>query len=119
MAQAISDAVFDAALDKLATSIKMVMCSGQPANYAGVAAVSLGDITVDSGDFSKADDTSGRKVTVAAQNGWVPGSNGTVTHIALHDGTTLLAVTTTTSQAVTTAQTWNIPAFKLNLQDPS
>jgi len=30
-----------------------------------------------------------------------------------------LAATTVTSQAVTTAQTWNSPAFDIEIQDPS
>lgn len=119
MAKVLADAVLDAALDKIATSTKLTFCSSQPANYAGIAAVKLVDVTIDSGDFTKADDTSGRKVTIGAQTGMTPSANGTVTYAVLDDGTTLLAATTVTSQAVTTSQTWNSPSFKISIGDPS
>lgn len=124
MAKKFADAVFDAAIDKIATSTKLTFCSAEPANYAGIAAVKLADVTVTAGigngDFTKADgDVSGRKITVLAQTGMTPSSNGTVTYAALDDGSTLLAGTTVTSQAVTTAQTWNSPAFDLEFTDPT
>lgn len=124
MAKKFADAVFDAAIDKIATSTKLTFCSSEPANYAGIAAVKLADVTVTAGigngDFTKADgDVSGRKITVLAQTGMTPSSNGTVTYAALDDGSTLLAGTTVTSQAVTTSQTWNSPAFDLEFTDPT
>jgi hypothetical protein len=119
MAKLLADAVLDAALDKIATCDNLTFCSAQPANYAGIAAVALVSVAVDAGDFTKADDTSGRKVTIGAQTGMTPSANGTVTYAVLDDGTTLLAATTVTSQAVTTAQTWNSPAFKIGIADPS
>lgn len=123
MAKVLADAVLDAALAKVATCTKLTFCSSQPANYAGIAAVKLVDVTLTAGDgngdYVIADDTSGRKLTVGAQTGMTPSANGTVTYAVLDDGATLLAATTVTSQAVTTAQTWNSPAFKISIADPS
>jgi hypothetical protein len=123
MAKEFHDDVIDAALDKIATSTHLTFCSSQPANYAGIAAVKLASVTLTAGDgngdYVIADDTSGRKVTIEAQTGMTPSSNGTVTYAVLDDGSTLLAATTVTSQAVTTAQTWNSPAFKMAIADPS
>jgi hypothetical protein len=124
MAKGSADAVFDAAIDKVATSTHLTFCSAQPANYAGIAAVALVASTltagVGNGDYTKADgDVSGRKLTVLAQTSMTPTANGTVTYAALDDGTTLLAWTTVTSQAVTTSQTWNSPAFDLEFTDPT
>lgn len=120
MAKFCSDAVFDAALDKIATATRYVVCSGQPANFAGIAAVALGDVTVDSGDFTKADgDVSGRKVTVGAQTAVPVDSSGTATHVTLDDGTTLLYVTTITSQALTAGNTFTTGSFKIEFTDPS
>ncbi|MHC1728068.1 MAG: hypothetical protein AB9866_19040 [Syntrophobacteraceae bacterium] len=122
MAKLFHDDVLDAALDKLATCTHLTFCSSQPANYAGIAAVALAAATLTAGDgngdYVIADDTSGRKLTVGAQTGMTPSANGTVTYAVLDDGTTLLNATTVTSQAVTTAQTWNSPAFKLAIADP-
>src|SRR3546814_5635392 len=90
----------DGALDEIATATRMTLCSSQPANFAGIAAVALADQVIDSGDFAKANgDTSGRKVTVGAPNGVTVDATGTGTHVALDDGTTLLFVTTCASKA--------------------
>jgi hypothetical protein len=124
MAKELHDDVYDAALDKIATCTHLNFCSTQPANYAGIAAVTLANVTLTAGDGNgdyvvSNGDTSGRKVRVAAQTGMTPTGNGTVTYAVLDDGTTLLAATTVTSQAVTTAQTWNSPAFDIELTDPT
>ena len=123
MAKLLHDDVIDAALDKIATCTHLTFCSTQPANYAGISAVALAAATLSAGDgngdYVVADDTSGRKVTVGAQTGMTPSADGTVTYAVLDDGTTLLAATTVTSQAVTTSQTWNSPAFKIGIADPS
>lgn len=119
MAKAIPDVTMDPSLDKFATSTRMVAASGQPANFAGIAAVLLASVTVASGDFTKADDTSGRKVTVAAKNTVSVTNSGTATHVSLDDGSTLLAVTTCTSQALTAGNTVNFPSWKWNIQDPT
>lgn len=118
MAKFTDDSVLDAALDKIATATRMVVTSAQPANFAGIAAVALADVVVDSGDFTKANgDTSGRKVTVGAQSGVDVDSSGTATHVCLDDGTTLLHVTTVTSQAVTSGNTINVAAWDVEFAD--
>ena len=78
----------------------------------------------DSGDFTKANgDTSGRKVTISAQTGVLIDSSGTGTHIALirTADSTLIYVTTCTSQAVTAngSNTVNMPAWDVELADPT
>jgi len=123
MAKKFADAVFDAALAKIATGTKLTFCSAEPANYAGIAAVKLADVTVTAGDgngdYTIADGpVSGRKVTVGAQTGMTPSANGTIIYACVDDGTTLLAGTSVTSQAVTTAQTWDSPAFAFGITDP-
>lgn len=119
MAKAIPDVTMDPSLDKFATATRMTALSSQPANFAAIAAANLAQVTVASGDFTKADDTSGRKVTVAAKSGVSVTASGTATHVGLDDGTTLLAVTTCTSQALTSGNTVNFPTWKWNIQDPT
>jgi hypothetical protein len=119
MAKAIPDVTMDPSLDKLATATRMTVCSTQPANFAGIAAVLLASQTMTGGDFTKADDTSGRKVTVAAKNGISVTTSGTAGHVCLDDGTTLLGVTTCTSQALTSGNQVNTPAWKWNIEDPT
>jgi hypothetical protein len=123
MAKQAPDATIDSMFDYIDQCNIMHVCSAEPANYAGIAAVSLADValTPDT-DFTKANgDTSGRKVTVAAKNAVTVDASGTATHIAIARTTdsTLRYVTTCTSQALTSGNTVNIPAWKIEVADPT
>lgn len=124
MAKALDNSVYDAALAKLATAINVTLCSAQPADYAGIAAVTLAAGTqtagLGNGSYTAANgDTSGRKVTIAALNGLAVTATGTATHVAYDDGTTLLGVTTCSSTAVTSGGTVSIGSNKLEIQAPA
>jgi len=126
MAKALSDATLDATLGYIASSNILHICSAQPANYAGIAAVSLADVAVTpgdgAGDFTIANgDVSGRKLTVAAQTAVTVDSTGTANHLvlALSSDSTLRAVTTFTGQALTAGNTIDVAAFDIELQDPA
>lgn len=123
MAKSVADAVLDAALNYIKNNVtRMTACSAQPTTYTeGNATYALADVTVASGDFTVADDTSGRKVTVAQKTGVTVDSTGTATYVALLDvsNTALLYVTTATSQALTAANTMTFNSWKINIQDPT
>lgn len=123
MAKQAPDIVLDAPADVIDQSNIMHLCSAEPANYAGIAAVSLADVamTVNT-DYTKANgDTSGRKVTVAAKSTVTVDASGTATHVALAStgDSTLRYVTTCTSQAVTSGNTVNFPAWDIETADPT
>jgi len=122
MSKAIADTVLDQALAKIATSTHQVVCSGQPANFAGVAAVTLADKPIVAGD-GNGDWTiaagSQRKVTTTQHTGVSITASGTATHIAYHDGSTLLGVTTCTSIVLTSGGTVTIPAHKFEFASPT
>lgn len=124
MAKALDNSVYDAALAKLATSVNVTLCSAQPANHAGIAAVALAAGThtsgLGNGSYTVANgDASGRKVTIAALNGLSVASSGTATHVAYDDGATLLAVTTCASTALSAGGTVSIGSHKLEIQAPT
>lgn len=125
MAKKFDDSVFDAALAEAATATTVHVCSAEPANHAGIAAVSLADIAVSAGlgggDYSAATngDVSGRKTTLASQVDVVVDNSGTATHVVGTDGTVLLWCTTCTSQALTAANTVTIPALDIEFTDPT
>lgn len=121
MAKSVADSVLDAALDKIATATTMTLCSQQPTTRTeAITTYKLADVTVSSGDFTKANgDTSGRKVTVAAKSAVPVDTTGTSNHVALCDGTELLYVTTHTGQALTAGNTVNIGSWKAEIQDPA
>ena len=119
MAKWANDLVMDAALDKIATATQLLVCTAQPSDRATALSTAVATQTLP-GAFTKADgDVSGRKVTIAAQNGLSVGTNGTATHIALIDGSILVYVTTCNSQAVTAGNLINVPAWKIEFSDPS
>jgi hypothetical protein len=124
MGKAVHDDVLDGAHNIVKNNCtRQTVCSAQPTTYAeGNATFALADVTMASGDFTVANgDTSGRKDTVAAKSGVPVDSTGTATHVALLDVTNskLLYVTTCTSQALTSGNTVNIPAWKMELADPA
>lgn len=123
MGKAAPDATLDALADYIDQSNIMHVCSAEPANYAGIAAVSLADVamTPDT-DFTKANgDTNGRKVTVAAKSGVTVDNSGTANHVVLARSTdsTLRYVTTCTSQVLTAGNTVNVPAWDIETADPT
>lgn len=124
MAKSISDPVLDAALAKIATCTRLVICSGQPANFAGIAAVALADVVMTAGDGAgdyviANGDTSGRKVGVQQQAAVPIDASGTATHVVLDDGVTLQAVATCTSQGLTSGGTVTCPTHDYEFADPT
>ena len=125
MAKATPDAVLDKILDEIATATRMIACSAQPTTYTEAnATYALADVTMAGGDFTKANgDTSGRKVTMGAKSSVLIDATGTATHVALVRvaDSTLLYVTTCTSQALTAngSNTVNFPAWDIEVADPA
>lgn len=126
MGKACPDAVMDVFLEEIAEADTLYVCSGEPANFAGIAAVALADVAVTpgvgNGDFTKANgDTNGRKLTTAQQASIAIDSSGTATHVVLADAanTLLKYVTTCTSQALTSGGTVTVPAWDIELADPT
>jgi hypothetical protein len=108
------DATIDASLDYIAGSTYMTVCSGSPVTYADAYTnLMLAKIAVTSGSFTKADDTSGRKVTMDAKPGVSITNSGTALAVALVEisGSTLRYVTTCTSQSLTAGGTVDIPSL--------
>jgi len=125
MAKATPDAVLDVILTDIALSSILHVCSGEPANYAGIAAVSLADVVLTpgdgNGDFVIANHTSGRKLTVAIQSNIDIDVSGDATHVvlAVTASSTLKQVTTCTLQALVDTGTVTVPAYIISVADPT
>jgi hypothetical protein len=117
----INDEVFDQGLDYADTNgTRIDICSSEPATYAGIAAVTLGNATVNTGATQNGA-TDGRRVIVPAiTTGSVTGT-GTATHWALSDGTAILVATgpLSASQAVTSGNTFTLDAISITIRDAS
>ena len=117
------DTTLDVLPTKIATATRMSVCSAQPANFAGIAAVQLADVVMtpgDGNDYVIADgDVSGRKVTTVQKASVTVDVTGTGNHIVLDDGVDLIWVTTMVGEALTALQVITIPAWKVEVRDPT
>jgi hypothetical protein len=126
MAKACPDAVLDAALNYVAASDLLTVCSTQPTTYAqatdhaDAGGYCLASHAMASGDFSIAAGSQ-RVLTIAAQAGITILHSGTALHVALTlaAGTTLRYVTTCTSQALTAGGTVDVPAWTITMAGPT
>ena len=120
MAKLITDAFIDGGLDKFGTATRITVLSAQPASISDITTTyKLASTTLSCGDFTKANgDSSGRKSTVAQKSSVSITASGTATHVSYDDGTDY-AVTTCTSQALTSGGSVTIPTCKLEIADPT
>lgn len=120
----VSDATFDAALAVVATCTAVHVCTSQPANHAGIAAVSVGNYTLTAGngngDWTIANgDTSGRKITLGAQSGNNGTATGAANFLAFTDGTTMHLAIAGDGDTVNSGSPFTIAATNvLELRDP-
>jgi hypothetical protein len=125
MAKRAPTIVLDAGLDVISTATRQIACSAEPTTYTeATSTFAMAEVTMAGGDFTKAaGDVSGRKVTMAAKNGVLINTSGTANHVALVrvSDTTLIYVTTCTSQALTAngSNTVNFPSWKVENNQPT
>lgn len=126
MAKATPDLVLDVMLDYIADNADVLhVCTTQPANYAGIAAVELCQVALTvgdgNGDYVVGDgDASGRKMAIAQQADIAIDTSGDAQHIALSDGAAVLYyVTTCTLQALVDTGTVTVPTWDIELADPT
>lgn len=127
MAKWANDNVMDAALSYVDDCTLLTICSAQPTTYAEASATyKLADIALTAGagngDYTLGDGGSGgRKLTVGQQSNIDIDTSGTATHVALSisGSSTLVYVTTCTSQALTSGGTVTVPAWDITIGDPT
>lgn len=121
MAAYLDDSVLDNGLQRIASNANILhVCSSLPANYAGIAAVTLGNKTTPTVSAPANGAVSGRKVTVSTiTNGSVTGS-GTASHWVLADSVNsvmLAGNTLSAPQAVTSGNVFTLDAIDITIPD--
>ncbi len=118
MGKVVPDSIIDLMLDQ-AEGTHVSVCSAEPANYAGISAVTLAGPAALGGSYTAANgDSSGRKNTIPATSGISIGTSGNATHVVIHNNTdTMYLVTTCTSQALTNGGTVDVAAFDHEIGD--
>ena len=119
----LTDEALDQGLDYIDTNgTRIDICSQAPTTYAeATSTYSLGNKTGLNTGATQDGDSSGRKVIVPAiTDGSVTGT-GTASHWALTDGTSLLLAwqTLSSSQAVTSGNTFTLGAIDITIPDPA
>jgi len=120
MAKYMPDAVLDSKLDVTGAADRLFICSTQPTTYAEASTTyNLATKTLAAAFSKAAGDTSGRKLTLAAQNSIAVDADGLAQHYALGingSSTLLLVGTFSSSQQVYTGNTINFPATDVEEQ---
>ncbi len=123
MAKLVDDSVLDGALNVIKTNVTAIsVCSTQPTTRTeAITTYMLATKTISSADCTGPanGDSSGRKLTLNQQAAVPITNSGTAGHVALTSGTALLYVTTCTAQALTSGNTVTIPAWKIEIADPT
>lgn len=124
MAKQSADRTLDAMRDEIATCDRLVVCSAEPANFAGIAAVLLASVVLTAGDGGGDyvignGDTNGRKLATLMQSAISITNTGTATHVSLNNGSILKYVKTCTSQALTSGGTVTVPEWDIEIADPT
>lgn len=124
MGKSQNDLMLDAAFDWVRARVTQItVCNAEPTTYAeATSTYKLADGAITSTDLSVGDgDTSGRKVTIASQTNLTVDTTDTASHVALagSTGSTLLLVTTVTTQALTTGNTVSVPTWDDEIGDAS
>jgi len=114
----LADAALDAGLNYVRTNATVLhICSAEPANYAGIAAVTLGNKTSPSIAAPSDRTPSGREIVVAAITDGNVTATGTTTYYAIASVNELLVTGVITSQAVTSGNTFTTTAFAIGFPD--
>lgn len=119
MGKSVPDAIQDLMLDEV-EGTKIHICSAEPANYAGIAALMLAEQTV-VGSHVKANGAStGRKTTCPAQTAISITNTGSANHVVLSDGSAnIKRITTCSAQSLTSGGTVDTNAFAHTVTDPT
>ncbi len=125
MGKLVDDSVLDGALNVIKNNVTQeAVCATQPTNYTQATSTYMLALktSMTTGNFTgPADgDTNGRKVTINQQASISITNTGTAQHVALCGASaTLYYVTTCTSQSLTSGGTVTVPAWDIEIADPT
>lgn len=115
----LNDNAFDNGLAWVqANGTRINICSAEPASFAGIAAVNLGNKTVSVGAPQNGA-IDGRRVVVPAITDGAVTASGTASHWALSDGSGVLVATgpLSATQVVTNGNSFSLDAISIALRD--
>lgn len=119
MAAHVPHAIIDLMLSQL-QGTEVFVCSSQPVDRAAAVSGALATVAIDGSDYTLSNgDVSGRKITLAAQQGVNIDVGGTANHIVVGDGTTITDIAACDPLLLVAGGTLDIPAWDHEISDPS
>lgn len=116
MAKSVPISVVDALLDKIAVATLQVACSNEPMSRDdAINAFNLATVILASGDFAKETLAGKRNLLIAAKADVVVENSGSVSHIALCDSSSVLAVTTVNADYLSSGGQYSFPAWAVTV----
>ena len=121
MAKKVEDYFLDGFLEVLDNCTHFAVCSTEPANHAGIAAVTLASKTITAGhagaDYSIGNGSpDGRALTTAQQVDIAITASGDAAHVVRSDGINIV-VTTCATQTLTSGGTVTVNAYAHTIRD--
>ena len=112
MSKMIPVSVIDTFLDKIATANLQVACSNEPTSRDdAVNAFSLAQVSLTSVDFSKETVDDKRSLLIETKTAVSVDTSGQISHIALCDATSLIAVTTANAEYLSLGGQYTFPEW--------
>ncbi len=112
MSKSLPISVTDTLLDKIATANLQVVCSNQPKNRDdAVNAFSLAQVSLTSADFTKETVDDKRRLLIKTKTAVSVDTSGQISHIALCDATSLIAVTTANAEYLSLGGQYTFPEW--------
>ena len=112
MSKSVPISVVDTLLDKIAAANLQVACSDQPTNRDdAVNAFSLAQVTLTSSDFAKETVDEKRSLLIETKTAVSVDTSGQISHIALCDATSLIAVTTANAEYLSLGGQYTFPEW--------
>ena len=116
MPKSVPISVVDSLLDKMATAKLQVACSNQPISRDdAVNAFGLAQIPLASSDFAKETVNAKRNLLIAEKADVTVDTSGQISHIALCNDTSLIAVTTANAEYLSLGGQYSFPAWTVNV----
>ena len=116
MSKSVPISVVDALLDKIATANLQVACFDEPKSRDdAVTTFSLAQASLTSADFTKETVDDKRSLLIETKTAVSVDTSGQISHIALCDATSLIAVTTANDEYLSSDGQYSFPEWVINV----
>lgn len=116
MPKSVPISVIDTLLDKIATATVQAACYDEPKSRDdAITAFTRAQVALTNSDFTKETIAGKRNLLIAAKTDVVVDNSGLVSHIALCDAASLLAVSTVNNETLSTGDQYDFPEWVINV----